>query len=71
MTWKQLHTTNTKLIKGYMDYLIDETTQLTYDQRLKLVTEIGKLQLQINQIEGMLVEDYHKEIYTYTIKHTA
>lgn len=54
-----------------MDYLVDETTEITYDWRLKLVTEIGRLQLQNQHIDSMLVEDYYKEVYDYTLTQPA
>lgn len=54
-----------------MAYLNHETTVIEYDARLKLVTEIGSLQLQNDWIDGMTVEDYHKDTYDYYIKRTA
>lgn len=54
-----------------MDFLVDETSEFTYEWRLKLVTEIGRLQLQNEAIDAMTVEDYYKEIIDYSIKKTA
>jgi len=66
MTNKQLHTKNNKLISLYMASM--ELEALTYNQRLKLATEIGRLQHMNQTIEAMTVETYYKPANAYTYK---
>ena len=66
MTNKQLHTKNNKLISLYMASM--ELEALTYNQRLKLATEIGRLQYMNQTIEAMTVETYYKPANEYTYK---
>lgn len=54
-----------------MAFLSHESTELSYESRLKLVTEIGRLNLQNNQIEAMTVEEYYKQVHHYNVKITS
>lgn len=69
MTWKQKHTQNSKYISLYMASL--EYEILTYEQRLKLITEIGRLNLQNQFIDQMLVEDYHKDCMVHKVPQSS
>lgn len=71
MTWKQQHTKNKRFIRLYMEYLACPTTKLSYDDSLKLITEIGRLKLQNDWIDNMTVEDYYKDAHDWNIKKNA
>jgi len=58
INWQDKQEENTSLIKGYIDFLPEVTN---YDERLKLMTEIGRLNNQNKKINQMTVEDYKKE----------
>jgi hypothetical protein len=66
MTWKQKQSSNFKLIALYMASLELET--LTYDQRLNLATEIGRLHTENQKIDNMLVQDYVKDCMVFNLK---
>lgn len=68
MNWQQLHTKNEDTIQSYMTYLFHPDTQLSAESRLKLITEIGRLKLQNELIEGMTLEDYYQKVLEYHIK---
>ena len=69
MNWKQKHSENSKCITRYMASL--EHEQLTYDQRLKLVTEIGRLNMQNQSIEKMSVSDFHKDCMVHKVPQSS
>ncbi len=48
-----------------------ELEQLTYDQRLKLATEIGRLNMQNQWINQMLVQDYHKDCMIHKVPQSS
>lgn len=64
MTFKSKYNENRRLLQGYVAYL-DHCT--TYEQKLKLSTEIGRLQTQNEHIKKMSVEDFEQDINDYHI----
>lgn len=66
MTWKQKYSENKKLIMLYDAFLMN--APIDYDNRLKLITEIGRLNQQNKTIEQMPVVQFHKGINDYTFK---
>lgn len=48
-----------------------EHETLTYDQRLKLITEIGRLNLQNQWIDQMTVHDYHKDCLVHKVPQSS
>lgn len=68
MTHLHKHKENTKLILRYMAFL-DECK--TLDSRLKLITEIGRLNEQNKAIDKMPLEETKQNIVEYTIEVTA
>lgn len=66
MTWKQKYNENKKLIKLYDDFLV--AVSVSFDDRLKLVTEIGRLNEQNKMIEQMPVARFHQDTNDYTFK---
>lgn len=65
MTYVRKHKENTRLIAGYMAFLSECST---YDQRLKLISEIARLHHQNKQIEQMEYQEVKKEMLVYFIK---
>jgi hypothetical protein len=45
-----------------------EFETLTYDQRLNLATEIGRLNTENQRIDNMLVQDYVKDCMVFNLK---
>lgn len=68
MTYQQKYKENKKFLQLYVDFLPECTT---YDERLKLSTEIGRLNEQNKQIEKMEFADTKKDISDYTIEVNA
>lgn len=68
MTHAKKHKENTKLLANYVAFL-DECTD--YDQRLKLCTEIARLNTQNNAIDKMSFEQAKQDSYEYTIEVNA
>lgn len=65
MTYARKHKENTRLIAGYMAFLSECST---YDQRLKLISEIARLHHQNQQIKQMEYQEVQKPITDYFIK---
>lgn len=65
MTFLQKHKENQKLIQNYMDYLPECTD---YNSRLKLCTEIARLNAQNNAIDKMSFEQAKQDTHEYTIE---
>lgn len=65
MKWTAKHKENTKLLANYVAFL-DECTD--YDQRLKLCTEIARLNAQNNAIDKMSFEQAKQDTHEYTIE---
>ena len=53
----------------YMASLEHET--LTYEQRLKLATEIGRLNTQNQWIDNMTVVEYHQDCMVHKVPQTS
>lgn len=64
MTHAAKYRQNKRLLQGYVEYLEHCTT---YEQRLKLSTEIGRLQSQNEAIKQMSVQDYEQQAHDYQI----
>lgn len=68
MTYKQKYNENKKLIKNYikcLDYCKD------FDSRLKLITEIGRLNQQNKAIEKMTFEEVKRDSNDYIVEVNA
>jgi len=68
MTSQSKHHENKRLLKEYVSFLEECTT---YDQKLKLSSEIGRLNSQNKRIEKMSFEDIQIDISNYTIEVNA
>lgn len=68
MTYLKKHRNNIKQIRLYMSFL-EECTD--FDSRLKLITEIGRLNQQNQAIDQMSYEETKRNINDYTIEITA
>lgn len=65
MNWRKKHKENTQLLRRYLDFL-NECTD--YDQRLKLCTEIARLQSQNKEIELMTYSRTAQDINDFEIQ---
>lgn len=64
MTWKQKYGQNKKLMALY-DAFLPECSE--YKDRLKIMTELGRLNTQNIKIRQMKVEQYEEDCYDYEI----
>lgn len=68
MTYQSKYRENNHFIKRYMDFLPEVDN---YDDRLKLIVEIARLQEQNKAIDKMTYEESKRPIHQYTLKTTA
>ncbi|WP_136464925.1 hypothetical protein [Flagellimonas onchidii] len=66
MTWKEKYSENKKLIALYDSYLA--VAELTFDSRLRPMTEIGRLSRQNKYIGQMPVSEFHKDANDHMFK---
>lgn len=70
-TWQQKHKGILKQLKLYDAFLTDPETKLTYEERSKLIFEMGRLLWWANFIENMTFMETRKATEDYPLMITS